>query len=199
MNNHLEWMILTKENIYSIEERKKETKKKDNELQKKKKIFFNKHQQEMIYSVADGWSSDGGRLKIRSNRLAEVKISVQWDVLGRTIASRCGSSPNFRGRLHLHLHDAADGLVEQDISLVDQAISLVEQDISLVEQAISLVEQVISLFYQTDGLFYQAISSTLKMETKSVSETSKNFHILMWLSAWELLLNFVAAKASKLI
>ena len=73
----------------------------------------------MIYSVADGWSSDGGSLKIRSNRQAEVKISVHWDVLGRTVASRCESSPTFRGRLHFNLQDAADGLIEQAISLVE--------------------------------------------------------------------------------
>jgi hypothetical protein len=67
--------------------------------------------------------------------------------------------------------------------LLEQAISLVEQDISLVEQDISLVEPEYNLLYQTDGLFYQAISSTLKMEKESASETSKNFHILKRLPA----------------
>ena len=130
----------------------------------------------MIYSVVDSWSSDRGRLKIRSNRHAEVKISVHWNVLGRTVASRRGSSPTFRGRLHLHLQYAADGLVEQ-------AISLVEQDISLVEQVISF--------------FYRAISSTLKMETESVSETSKNFHILTRLSAGERFIKFCRRESFK--
>jgi hypothetical protein len=90
-------------------------------------------------------------IEVAENSLQEaswVKVTVHWIVLGRTIASRCGSSPTFQGRLHPHLQGFVDGLAEQ------------------------------------------AISNTLKMETESVSETSKKFHILTRLSLWELFIEF---------
>ena len=48
-----------------------------------------------------------------------------------------------------------------------------------------------------DGLVEQATNNTLKMETESVSETSKNFHILTQLSTWELFTEFCRRESFK--
>jgi hypothetical protein len=49
--------------------------------------------------------------------------------------------------------------------------------------------------YWTAG--QQVISSILKMGTESVPETLENFHILMWLSAWEDFIEFCGCKSCK--